>query len=885
MQGSSRQRAHADLLLKVTPPRAPGHLVPRADLQSGHPRLRDVPVLLVQAPGGFGKTSLLAQWRREQLALGGAVAWVSAAPGDDLATFVQALALAVRVGAHRPAFGHVLLEGRPPAGLEGVTLWLAEVAQGAIPLLLCVDEADRLAEPARDALAYLLHNLPPNLRCAIAARSDARLDVKDLVASGQCVVLGAPQLRFGLEQTLQLVRARLGAAFDGDEAARLHDMTEGWPLGVQLALGLAQGRLPAALPHRALTGAQLRTRFVTALLGKLEPQDLDFLTRISIVETLHPGLCTALVEDAGAPARLERLAAETPVFVAAEQGAWLRMHSLVRDALRQRVESLPQAQREALHARASRWLLDEGLLAAAALHAFCAGQHELAATLAERSLYDATMEQGRGAGLEWVWRLPREELDRRPRLQLALAWTLALSDRHAEASARVHQLLQRHPDAALRRECDMILVGAALCADEPDRVVALLADGAEAPEAESPRLAQIAANGAALGALLQGQPALARLRHQQGERFAAVSAQHVQRWGHLIAGWSYLWEGQVQPAAALLQGALAATEEDLGRRSPFATLLAALLAAAVWEQDQPAQAEALLANRLDVLEETGIPECVLCGFRTLARAACAAGAEHRALDLLGALEAVGTDRTLPRLRVASLAEQVWLHARSGRADTCRALCARIGALLAEPGMPDGPLWQRGTRMLQSLAEGYAALAAQDWRGALQPLERADEAARALQQGRVHIEVLGLRALALERSGHQAEALLREALDLAAALGLRRVFGDAHPQLAQRFARFDASPSAAAAPAPSASPPVGQARPASKTAPASGLTAKEREVLQLAAGNLTNKEIGLAMQVGEETIKWHMKNLFAKLDAGTRKQVVQRARLLGLMQAD
>ena len=61
-----------------------------------------------------------------------------------------------------------------------------------------------------------------------------------------------------------------------------------------------------------------------------------------------------------------------------------------------------------------------------------------------------------------------------------------------------------------------------------------------------------------------------------------------------------------------------------------------------------------------------------------------------------------------------------------------------------------------------------------------------------------------------------------------------------------------------------------------------LTPKEREVLELLARNLSNKEIGLAMQVGEETVKWHVKNLFAKLDAGTRKQVVSRARILGLL---
>ena len=69
----------------------------------------------------------------------------------------------------------------------------------------------------------------------------------------------------------------------------------------------------------------------------------------------------------------------------------------------------------------------------------------------------------------------------------------------------------------------------------------------------------------------------------------------------------------------------------------------------------------------------------------------------------------------------------------------------------------------------------------------------------------------------------------------------------------------------------------------RSTPSMALTPKEREVLELLARNLSNKEIGLAMQVGEETIKWHMKNLFAKLDAGTRKQVVSRACILGLLE--
>jgi LuxR family maltose regulon positive regulatory protein len=130
-------------------------------------------------------------------------------------------------------------------------------------------------------------------------------------------------------------------------------------------------------------------------------------------------------------------------------------------------------------------------------------------------------------------------------------------------------------------------------------------------------------------------------------------------------------------AENLVRPTLARTEGDLGRRNPFACMLAAVLASAVWERNQPEEAGALLANRLDVLERSGLPEAVLLGFRTMARIAGAEGAEHRALELLGALEAVGVARHLPRLRIASLADQARLHAHRFRAQTCRDLCAQI----------------------------------------------------------------------------------------------------------------------------------------------------------------------------------------------------------------
>jgi LuxR family maltose regulon positive regulatory protein len=467
---------------------------------------------------------------------------------------------------------------------------------------------------------------------------------------------------------------------------------------------------------------------------------------------------------------------------------------------------------------------------------------------------------------------------------------LALSERHEEASQLVERLLARHGvDDARRCECALILSGAAVYADDLDRFAALHDPWVADPPLRDPQLRRVHANRTAFRTLIEGEPALARLRRQQAVHVDAGDAPgYVDLWRDVIFGMSYLWEGQVLLAEKVLRPALARAETDLGRRSAFSCGAAAILAATLWDRDQPAEAGALLANRLDVLEKSGLPEAVLLGFQTMARIADLEGAEHRALELLGALEAIGVARRLPRFRVASLAEQVRLHARRFRAETCRDLCARIDALLADPAIPQGRLWQRGATLLQAVAAGHAAIAAREWRKAIEPLGRADAAAQALKLGRLHIELVGLRALALDRCGEKSAGLLREAADLARTYGLQRVFADAHPALDAWYRQVVSDDGAApGGPGPLAAPmrappPAPEAQRARST-PSMALTPKEREVLELLARNLSNKEVGRAMQVGEETVKWHVKNLFAKLDAGTRKQVVSRARLLGLLE--
>jgi LuxR family maltose regulon positive regulatory protein len=886
--------AAAGLILKVTPPRAPRNLLARRRLASEDAQLRDRPLIALQAPAGFGKTSLLAQWRREQLARGAVVAWLSAHASDDARRLVQGLVLAVRVGCGRPAFGQTLLDGAAAAGdLDGITAWLAEVGQTALDVVLFVDDAERLpAATVQETLAYLLRNCPPNLRIVVAARGERDLEIEDLVTYGQCVRLGASTLRFTLTETIELARARCGARLDADACARLHEATEGWALGLQLALAAIERSPDPRTVIRALSArsGDLAEHLLGGLLANLDADDAAFLTRIAVADNLHPDLCRALTGAPDAAERLARLARDTPVLVAVEESEWLRLHALARDVLRSRFAALPAAEQGEIHVRAAQWLADHGFLEEAARQAFEAGKRELAYDLAEQCLYDAMIRGRHAAVLDWLDRLPATEIDRRPRLRLATAWALALSERHEEAGRQVARILEQpEVDDALRFECALILSGAAYYGDEPDRFIELFAPWAAAPPVRDPPLLRMHANRLAARALLLGEPAEARRHEQQAPRgdFGPAFA-FLARWGDFFTGLSYLWEGQVRLVDETLRPVVAEAEATLGRRAPLTCMLATVLAAAVWERDRPEEAAALLANRLDVLERAGVPETLLLAYRTLARIAAAEGGEHRAIDLLESLHAAGLARNLPRLCVAGLADQVRVHARRFRPETCRALCARIDELLAHDDLPQGRLWQRSVEVLRALAGANAAIAAQDWSRAIQTLQRAGALAEAMNLGRMRIEMMALRAFALDRNAENGLPLLQEAINLAETYGLARLFADAHPALGDWARRAGADQDAGTelrrpAPPPRSATSAEREAAALRAVPSMVLTPKEREVLELLARNLSNKEIALAMEVGEETVKWHLKNLFGKLSAGTRKHVVRRAQLLGLLE--
>jgi LuxR family maltose regulon positive regulatory protein len=872
------------LTLKVTPPRLPKDRAGRHRLRSDREDLADKSILLVQAPSGFGKTSLLSQWRREWLARGAVVAWLTLDERDDGLRFAQGLNVAMRMASGRPAFDQPVARwtGQNDDELDRLTSWLAAIADMASETVLVLDEAHLPpATTTQQSLLYLMRNAPANLRILAASRGSLNLPVADLAAYGKLITMTAEDLRFSLDETTELLTARFGERIDANASARLHDITEGWPLGLQLAMSALPrdaSAIGAAIDSISARTGSIENYFVECLMRQLSPAHADFLVRMSVLELLHPQLCEAVTGQPDAPTNLEFLRRTTPIFIESLNSEWVRIHSLAQQFLRINFDALADSERHQLHERAAAWLAANGLYEQSARHVWQLGEEGHASALAERELYDVIIRGNSGRVLEWFDRLPESQIQARPRLRLAVGWALALSERHQAALKLLGHIPEDiHSDALDRFESALICAGAYFFADQIERAYTVMSQWSDAAPTQLPQLQAIHANQKAVIALYHGVPDQARHHVLHSPVYEGAEFDFIRGFGQWLVGLSYLWEGQPHLAASALRPALEKAEVQLGRRSPVAVLLATALAAAQWDCGSSKDVALILVNRLDAIEKGAAPDAIIMGYLCGARVASLQGEERRAIDLLETLFALGEVRAIPRFCSASLCEQIRLHAQQKRSETCTSLLNRLLAVTLPTDKLAAPL----TMLSVEIATGRVALLRGEADRALQALDRATHLAGQLRRGYEDIEIKLLRAVGLRACGDDADLLLSEAISLAEVHGLTRIVADTHPDLSSWVRARNAGAPSATIPPPPVSKRNAPAQVPRVTA-AGLLTPKENEVLKLLARNLSNKQIALALGIGDETVKWHLKNLFGKLNAGTRDHLVDRARLLGVI---
>jgi len=879
-----------ELILKSTPPRLARSALERTRFTQLWQQVRERTATAVIASAGFGKTTLMLQWRRLWLERGAFVAWLSADPQDEPPRFALALLHSLRVATGRAAFEPlaVLCATQPDREIESMTALLAEIASLGIETVIMVDDAERLPESsARRLLAYLLHNAPANLHVLLGSRAALAVPTAELSAKGNLALLQGADLRLLQEESIEILSRRFGSRIDLDQCVRLHEVTEGWPIGLQLAASTIERSSDVDAAIRSLSGrhGDIESYFLESLFTRLPQPLADFLVQVSILERLSVELCEALTHCGCAAEYLDRLMLETPFLVAAEHQDWMRLHPLARDFLLARFENLPVEERDVFHCRAYHWFARGERFHEAACHALAAGDLNATQAHAARSLWTLGTQGRLTEARAWLDRIPPQLLAEDVELRLFAAWIIAFSERNREAQA-ISLAILRDPESSPRvRVIATRVAGAAVMyADRLGPVVDMIRDWPfEAPEAGEPLYRLSYENGLAMIALQAGRNAEVR------EHTARAPAEHASpalplalAFSRVLTAISLLHDGDAIRVEAMLRPLLRDAERDAGRRGMVACVYAPVLASALREQGESAAALAMLADRLDVIERGGAPDIALLAYRTLADVAIDQGDERRALHVLENMEAFARGRDLPRLVAHSLAEPVRLHCHRSRIETARELLARLEGLAERFEEPDFQILQAQFELQRSLARAQLALATGDLDTAEACITDADTFAANTGRGREGLKAMALRAVLHEMRGATSPSpLLFEAMTLVEIGGFRRALGDAHPSVPAMVARLQpaAPPSKAALPtvAPAAAAPVAQASGAGAL-----LTPKEARILGLLNSGMSNKGIARAMEISEQTVKWHLKNLFVKLSAPSRQHAVGRARLLGLI---
>jgi LuxR family transcriptional regulator, maltose regulon positive regulatory protein len=264
-------------------------------------------LVLVAAPAGFGKTTLLAQWLAAAERSQRRVAWLALDPGDaDLRLFLTHLVAAIQTV-------------EPEAGVDALALL---DAGGTTPidvvLVSLINDLDVLAGPTvvalddyhvidgaavHEAVTFLLENLPPQVTLAMSTRADPPLPLSRLRARGELVEVRAADLRFTTEEAEVFLNEVMGLQLESALVAALEARTEGWAAGLQLAAlsarthaGPAGGSGDVAGFVEAFSGSHrfVLDYLVEEVLDRQPEQVRAFLLDTSVLDQLTGGLCDAL---------------------------------------------------------------------------------------------------------------------------------------------------------------------------------------------------------------------------------------------------------------------------------------------------------------------------------------------------------------------------------------------------------------------------------------------------------------------------------------------------------------------------------------------------------------------------------------------------------------
>ena len=904
VEGMSSEQAEvvniSILQTKLHRPAAPAGLATRTRLFEQLDAGRERPLTLVSAPAGYGKSVLISDWLEIS---DWPSAWLSLDKGDsDLRQFLSYFLAAVNSAFPEACkqTRSVLAAPQLPSVQSLVQTLTNELDLIEQPFMLVLDDFHRIdaESPVNELLQLLLDHPPIPLHLAILTRHDPPLQLLTLRVHDQITELRMQDLSFTLQESRQLLEKGAGFTATDEAMTNLHKEMEGWAVGLQLvSLTLQLIKDPNEFLCNLHGGLQQTQQYLTQeVLARQPPWMQDWLMKTAILDRFCAPLCVAvcgpeIANDKPAVAGdkfmkevFYRNLFAIPLDI---RGDWFRYHHLFQSLLQGELEQHMSAGEIAgLYLRASEWHEGQDLIEEAIRYAMKANDGVGAADIVERHL-QVELSQDRWYIVErWFAMLPLEIIQQRPRLLLAQVWGLYHQYRMLEIPPVLEQveslLVDQAADETLLGEINFYrgFILTMFQGDAEGALILFKEARKQLPRLQAPTIVGQLEILDAIVHQMVGEGA--RAIQSLNQRIHAMGLREDKILPRMVSGkvFIHLLSADLVAAIPVAQYFTSINSEGWSR------YLRANADLQSYHLDKALQGFQYAVEKRDILHRKAAVEAqvgLVLTYQALQRSDDTA-------DAMKQLMQFALDTGAPEHIAVALSCQARLSLLQ---DDPKPAIDWARSINAEAHAPSMLMWLE-IPVITKLRVMVATGSHESLQQAVESLARLRQSTEAVHNTYQLIEILALQSVALEKLGRADEALevLQQVIALAEPGGWVYTFvelGQPMTKLLQRYAEQNeptdyvrrvldqCSKSAIQGAGSAAGKSLTIAD--SEVSILGELTNRERDVLELLAQRLQNKEIATKLFVSPETIKSYLKRIYQKLDVHNRRDAAKMAEKL------